>query len=499
MFSMIHSHGAGLPAALLAGGILLAGCSKGHTEEPSSPEDKTEIRQIAPSVTLKAPEPLSGSMGNVYLLQMDFGFARSEQSGRDWEVAENPIGATCNEYVGGSGETEAYLKFAPAQYYYPDERVSRLQGWYPANGEFGIDEVGGYVDIGFDGQTDVLISDIGQGSTFSKGLDRLYHFYHVLTQLQFEVKAVSAIAASQWGKITAITLTDESDRYTHDLFSGTAKEGNAADPSPDDIGGGRFSGKSEFDVALPAGSVTVTDDAYSPAGIVMIEPRDLSSRNGSLTIYITAEDATGTVRESEIAIDRNSYQESGITTPDLQAGYSYKIRLELMQDDVTFTLVPAEWKTVEQPVDIGKTEPYVRGGDNYIITRNMFGNASGWDVRDDEWAGAQASGNTVPPVMEVAVSDAAGSADWNTAGTVCPSGWHLPTEQELKLIWTYQDRLCKEGHVPLEGNYWSCTEAGNGSYYYVDMDAESYVRQSAASSETGNVRCVRDIANSIDY
>lgn len=390
-------------------------------------------------------------------------------------TSDNLYGETANMYMKFNGTAASGFCTADGtrqDKYYDGANTTYLYGLYP-HASWGAPGSESYT-LTIDGKTDAMTApEVAVSKAANTGEGKQpgnLTFAHRLTKLL--VTAEVTEGEGYWDNITGIELIEA---------------------------GGRFSGKSEFDVALPAGSVTVTDDAYSPAGIVMIEPRDLSSRNGSLTIYITAEDATGTVRESEIAIDRNSYQESGITTPDLQAGYSYKIRLELMQDDVTFTLVPAEWKTVEQPVDIGKTEPYVRGGDNYIITRNMFGNASGWDVRDDEWAGAQASGNTVPPVMEVAVSDAAGSADWNTAGTVCPSGWHLPTEQELKLIWTYQDRLCKEGHVPLEGNYWSCTEAGNGSYYYVDMDAESYVRQSAASSETGNVRCVRDIANSIDY
>lgn len=505
MYSMIFLRRAYIPVSAVACGLLLlAGCSKDSGNETIS--NDTDRQQIAPSITLKSPEDPSapsGSMSNVYLLQMNFGFARNEEVGRnEWAVDENKFNATCTEYVPGTSETEAVLSFDPVQYYYPDDRTSQMQGWYPSTGVYVVEDNAGYVDFIFDGQDDILISDIGEGNTFNKGLNRLYHFYHVLTQIQFEVKAVSDIAATQWGKITGITIIEESSNtYSHDLFTAsTVFQGDGStNISQDNIGDGGFSldrnSPTDFNVSLPAEGVTVTSTDYSPAGLVMIEPRDVSSRSGKLHIIISSENSDGVKRESEFEIKRDTYSELGLSVTDFVAGYAYTFRLELQQDDVVFTLVPAEWKSVKQEVEVGENHPYVRGSDNYIISRNMFGDATGWTVRDGDWSAEE---NNVPAILEVATTDEQQGVDWDTAK--CPDGWHLPTEQELKLIWTCQSQLSKEGHQQLAGEYWSCTKETEGHFYYVDMDAKSYPNPAtgAAETETKNVRCVRDIKMSID-
>ena len=505
---MIFLRRAYIPVSAVACGLLLlAGCSKDSGNETIS--NDTDRQQIAPSITLKSPEDPSapsGSMSNVYLLQMNFGFARAEEvRTNQWAVDANKFNATCTGYVPGTSETEAVLSFDPVQYYYPDDRTSQLQGWYPATGVFFVDEDGGNVDFIFDGQDDILISDIGEGNTFNKGLDRLYHFYHVLTQIQFEVKAVSDIAAAQWGKITGIAIIEEdSNRYTHYLFDASAFQGDeTTNVSQDNIGGGSFSEDTnyptDFNVSLPAEGVTVTSTDYSPAGLVMIEPRNVSSTRGSLHIIISSENSDGVKKESELEINRNNYSNLGVEKPNFEAGYAYTFRLELQQDDVVFTLVPAEWKSVEQEVEVGENQPYVRGSDNYIISRNMFGDATGWTVRDGDWSAEE---NNVPAILEVGTEDMETSVTWDTANTACTDGWHLPTEQELKLIWTCQSQLKKTGHQELAGEYWSCTKSKEteGHFYYVDMDAKSYPNPAtgAAETETKNVRCVRDIKMSID-
>lgn len=500
---MIFLRRAYIPVSAVACGLLLlAGCSKDSGNETIS--NDTDRQQIAPSITLKSPEDPSapsGSMSNVYLLQMNFGFARAEEvRTNQWAVDANKFNATCTGYVPGTSETEAVLSFDPVQYYYPDDRTSQLQGWYPATGVFFVDEDGGNVDFIFDGQDDILISDIGEGNTFNKGLDRLYHFYHVLTQIQFEVKAVSDIAAAQWGKITGIAIIEEdSNKYTHYLFDASAFQGDeTTNVSQDNIGGGSFSEDTnyptDFNVSLPAEGVTVTSTDYSPAGLVMIEPRNVSSTRGSLHIIISSENSDGVKKESELEINRNNYSNLGVEKPNFEAGYAYTFRLELQQDDVVFTLVPAEWKSVEQEVEVGENQPYVRGSDNYIISRNMFGDATGWTVRDGDWSAEE---NNVPAILEVGTEDMGTSVTWDTANTACTDGWHLPTEQELKLIWTCQSQLSKEGHEPLAGEYWSCTAAGSG-YYSVDMSADSYTATETPATDSKNVRCVRDIKMSID-
>ena len=507
---MIFLRRAYIPVSAVACGLLLlAGCSKDSGNETIS--NDTDRQQIAPSITLKSPEDPSapsGSMSNVYLLQMNFGFARADNSFDNitrFTPSENVINAECTAYIDTPTNSEATLTFSPNQYYYPDERSSKLQGWYPQIGKYSANARNATVSFEFTGQEDIMISDLGQGNTSDKGLNRLYHFYHALTQFQFKVKASSEIAATQWGKITSIILENEPyTSFSYTLFNDVPNSGGKESNGIDFSANGYFdTPRKNLSVKLPASGIAVSATDYTEAGIIMTMPRegdyDFSTPSNRISIIITAENSEGEIRESSVTIN-NRTDLSGITTGnEFKAGYAYTLQLELQQDDVVFTLVPAEWKSVKQEVEVGENQPYVRGSDNYIISRNMFGDATGWTVRDGDWSAEE---NNVPAILEVGTEDMETSVTWDTANTACTDGWHLPTEQELKLIWTCQSQLKKTGHQELAGEYWSCTKSKEteGHFYYVDMDAKSYPNPAtgAAETETKNVRCVRDIKMSID-
>ena len=476
---------------LACGFLMLSGCTKDNNQSENSVEISSSIALAADNSDSTDPESKS-TVDNDDLLGVQFEFARAEVIGRnDISASENSFTAVCTGYT-NEEKTIGKLKFTPRQFYYPDGRTSKLQGWYPSTGSYDIDEFGPYIEFTFDGQTDIMVSDIGEGEQIDKGLDRLYTFHHVLTQLQFKVKAATPIAATQWGTIKSITIDGENNEYSLGLFEGDSNTSN-------DYGGpGDFDGPrngTTFETVLPQNGVKVDDENWSDAGILLVEPREISGRR-SFEITITAENSSGETRTGYITIDdKTDFTGTDIENEGFKEGYAYALQLELQQDDVVFTLVPAKWKSVEQEVEVGENQPYVRGSDNYIISRNMFGDATGWTVRDGDWSATE---NNVPAILEVATTDAQQGVKWDTAK--CPDGWHLPTEQELKLIWTYQSQLSKEGHKSLAGEYWSCfkDKDGSGYYYSVNMDADSYTATKTPPTGSKNVRCVRDIKMSID-
>lgn len=133
----------------------------------------------------------------------------------------------------------------------------------------------------------------------------------------------------------------------------------------------------------------------------------------------------------------------------------------------------------------------------------MFGNASGWTVREDKWDSftdySGTGDDSVPAVLEVYAEDSGTQATYDEAFSSCASlggDWRLPCRMELQLIAAYKDELDKpaaDGGVKIPGGmYWSATKDGAANAYYVDMaDYESPV--SAPMTDAYKVRCVRDI------
>lgn len=116
-------------------------------------------------------------------------------------------------------------------------------------------------------------------------------------------------------------------------------------------------------------------------------------------------------------------------------------------------------------------------GINAIDTR-ITATASGLDYIDNG-----------TPWFYMALEDVPGTMEWEPAKTKCPSGWRLPTQEELMLMWVY-----KNGYSSFTNfSYWSSTESSYdpGHAFSVDF-SNGYTTISNGYNTDLYVRCVRD-------
>ena len=194
------------------------------------------------------------------------------------------------------------------------------------------------------------------------------------------------------------------------------------------------------------------------------------------------------------------------------AGEATTIYLLFKQGEITVTLEPTDWRVLEDDtqddIEVGENRSYVVKEMNYIINRNMFGDAEfdkeEWSVRPNdsestwsEWNDSQRNPNklSVPAILEIQASNSE-DATYENAVTTCNNlgnGWRLPTATELELIYLYNQQL----NTPLSGTYWSATAASAGGSaiskaYTINMETGE-IDPAADATQTHSVRCVRDI------
>ena len=93
------------------------------------------------------------------------------------------------------------------------------------------------------------------------------------------------------------------------------------------------------------------------------------------------------------------------------------------------------------------------------------------------------------PWFYVAPNNASGMMIWSTALKKCPPGWHLPTLQELMLMWVYKEGLGSFA----SSYYWSATENSGSSSHAWNVGFYRGNTNYNAKSSNNYVRCLRDI------
>lgn len=466
---------------------LLASCSKdNNVGEPEA----DELIEIIPGaaytrVDNSSTSPngtITGPVDNSMLKDLTFYFTRADRVGRtSWNYSEQAISGTCYEIT----ESQAKVDLTPTQYYLIDGTETRMQGWYP-EGTYSIDSEFDIpkVDFSFTGKEDIIVSQYLDGTIENLAINGpdIFTFDHILTQLQFEATAESAIAAEQWGAIESITLKDEINNCAYYFIEEPGVEWG-------DL-------TADFDVPMTS-NITIEDEINTPVGIIMIRPRSIR-RSNIITLSIKT---TLKEDETEVIIDNELYGDV-----EFLAGHAYKVTLNFLQGEITIKLTPADWEAAEGPenVDLAENQSYVISDMNYIVSRNMFGDAATWTVRPNDtestwtaWDDSQRDPEevSVPAILEIQESDAS-DATYENAITACNAlgnGWRLPTSTELELIYLYNNQLA----TPLQGIYWSATAIGAGETeiskaYTVNME-NGEIDTAADATQPHHVRCVRDV------
>lgn len=464
---------------------LLASCSKDNNV--GEPEADEQLVSISPGIALSAKangdtDGTSSPAMNQVVEGLTFSFLRADNTkGSQYVFQEEPFTGTCSKpyQEEGTNDIVAGLTFNPAQYYLINGKNTRMVGWYPVTNLSYYDYEENYIEVEFeiDGKKDVMVSDSQIGNKTDKGIQK-FTFEHLLTQIQFQVTAESEIAAQQWGSITAISLEGESTKCTLII--------DGEDISSD------FSTNGTLNALLSQQEVPITYGENTPTGLIMIEGRTIGTpRNSTINLKITT---TGK-GEMTTAIDLNDF----INGHEFKAGYAYKLTLNFLQGEITIKLTPANWEAAEGPenVDLAENQPYIISDMNYIVSRNMFGDAEGWIIRDETWTTTPTaeSETSIPVILEVATENITDNATLDHLG--CPEGWRVPSKTELELIQRYKDKLTKTSssgsYIPIEGFYWSGTQNAAGATYYIDMATGEFGTASEEDGKTHHIRCVRDV------
>ena len=491
---------------------LLASCSKDDAGVPEPGTNDGDLVEITPEVAVVTKSGLDeyytpdGAVDGTENLTLYF--VKSEPApagtlaftyGTEQIAANRPADKGDETPENPADPYYEPLTFETTMYYPVDGSIVRMWGWYPE-----ATFVGGQrakATWTFDGSNDIIIALGEEGSNVNPELK--FDFEHILTQLQFMIHTESDLAAASWGKVKSITLKGENNTaeltlLMGDMWDDLSEALRFSNPTADFPLTGSFDIQKKTKAEIEA--MTETDRAEYLFGSLLVEPK-----TGTLTLYVTTEKSEEEIRV-EVAADAGNANA-------FKAGYATRVYLNFQPGEITATLVPTDWRLLEDDaqddVEVGENRSYVVKEMNYIVNRNMFGDAvfddASWSVRPNEeegtwtgWNNAQRDEDehSVPAILEVQAVDQNESLAYEDAVNACSGlgeGWRLPTITELELIYLYNEQLA----TPMEGVYWSATVASAGEEaiskaYTIDMETGESTSP-ADATVAHKVRCVRDV------
>lgn len=125
-------------------------------------------------------------------------------------------------------------------------------------------------------------------------------------------------------------------------------------------------------------------------------------------------------------------------------------------------------------------------GRNYTLTTVIRGQTTA-DTRIELFDGFDYTDNGMPSFL-TALSDLSGKMDWTTAQTCCPSGWRVPSQDEMMLMSIYRSEL----GTFADNAYWSATEYNSSEVWLGDFLHNAIVY--STKDDSFFVRCVKDLA-----
>jgi hypothetical protein len=184
----------------------------------------------------------------------------------------NAYSAVANDYpiayssdYAATWKSDGTIDWGSKKVTYPKNGWStRLIGLYPSG-----TRTGNVVTIPFDGYTDVMCSQIIEGSSSDEVDD--FVFKHLLTQVQVFVKGEDVSTIDEWGPITSLELVGKSGNFVVTLPAPNVTDLTAAVPTVDVDGSGdtqvpRYNGTQTY-----TGNFTFSDQSQQ-YGLIMLPP-----------------------------------------------------------------------------------------------------------------------------------------------------------------------------------------------------------------------------------
>ncbi|WP_321332218.1 fimbrillin family protein [uncultured Bacteroides sp.] len=224
--------------------LLLAGCSSDNEPQSGTKTEPVEIKLTGGIQSMEAGTrvPINSTLTEA----LPISIVRLDKTGDplaypDYTTLSSALPSTLN--VGGG------ITFETPQYYPVDDKLTKLVGWYPVVSSEKF--ASGVVTFTVDGGTDIMLSNVSEGSTTSP-LSSLA-FSHLLTQIQIKAYAEDADTKTLWGNITAaINIKSQKPVCAVTLSSLTS-----------DFSGSGDILMSQIPNALQTGSTNPTDCGYA--------------------------------------------------------------------------------------------------------------------------------------------------------------------------------------------------------------------------------------------
>lgn len=301
--------------------------------------------EVNSSTSSAHPILLCGSMGDSGLsastrtpldgtssAALNVSFARRDQQSGGAYSSFATIASSLNAARAAvAGSTEGTITFGTSQYYLVRETDNNtaLIGWYPQVGA-GSTYANGVITFSglANGVTDIMLTKEQAGNKTTAVSS--FTFEHLLSQIQVKAKAVDASAATNWGKVTGITLKGVNTTCTVTLPTTTSLSTTLLTPT--------FGTSGNIALKTIGSDATVALAAVIPA---------TAGTTGTAFCYGLFPPTGGNSLSLDVATEKGGTRAvtATLSSGTVTRGNLYTVTLEFKSTDITPTATISGWGT----------------------------------------------------------------------------------------------------------------------------------------------------------
>lgn len=333
-----------LIAAPLFAAAVLAACNKetvSQTPQTGTSDNEIKLAVSSISVDVKSAYDATTPDADNPLFARVYASSNADFSGIEYGDTEGYMNFTSDALTGFTDAQKT-----PTPKYYDADADVHLAGFYPAvsaegSEKWAISSASGTptATFTFNGDDDVMVTDIITVNKNSATEARDLKFQHLLTQLELKVKAGSSAASTEWGGLYDIQLAkvggaDPDNTVTVTYPAGGSRQA-AFSGAATDTGVGFISGE-DYTQESPY-TLTTTETSV---GYILCEPvTDASTSDEDYTIILQTKGRGEQTIPVELKKAGNTESFDGNT-----AGYKFTVTLTFNVNEIQATATIEPWK-----------------------------------------------------------------------------------------------------------------------------------------------------------
>ena len=292
--------------SFLAAGVLLSGCSKNESGNPSD-GGRAAIRLGSGVATVSKAPVTEGTSFTAGIAGWENDEAETYAAAPLWNTT---IQTTANAEDGQN------VTWNKQQYYNADEGTTTyMKAWYPA-GTFDETDKTKVTFENTDGSGDALLAPVVSGTKLTKDADdKVLAFAHRTAQINFKVQAGAGLAENT--TLRSIKIKDAQLPTGFDLTKEIADAVTYAEAADLTVPG------------ITADAITIAETATSAGSAVMIKP--ITGNTFSIDVETSNATYTG--------------QKVTVNGTNVEAGTAYDVTLTFGQGGITLKATVTAWKT----------------------------------------------------------------------------------------------------------------------------------------------------------